>query len=486
MLAFTEQLHTLVAAPYPFVWLVSHEEERVVGIVEQLAQAMRRPVVVWRPEDAPDAGASLDRALDDVPSMDRGAILLVLDAHPLLDAPDRIRRLRTLASAITARQGTIVFVAPVSVVPDDLQKDWVVCDVPLPDRDELEHLLTRVLPEEEVAALDTERVSLAALGLTLGEAERAFLRAHHLADLAEARGAAFDWEVAIAAEKRRLMASASALEFCDATAGLDDVGGLEELKHWVHERRRAFSRAAREFGLPQPRGLLLVGVQGCGKSLAAKAVAGFWGVPLLRLDIGAIFAGRDAPEVALRQASRAAEAMSPCVLWVDEIEKGFDTGDGETQRLLGTLLTWLQEKTNPVFFVATANAVDRLPPELLRRGRFDEIFFVDLPDLEARKQILAIHLVARGRDPAEFDTTAVAQTTENFSGAELEQVVVSALYSAFAAERELAQTDLVAAARELIPLYKLREADIKSLRTWAADRTRPAGHDHSLLGLFGG
>jgi SpoVK/Ycf46/Vps4 family AAA+-type ATPase len=177
--------------------------------------------------------------------------------------------------------------------------------------------------------------------------------------------------------------------------------------------------------------------------------------------------------------------MAPCVLWVDEIEKGFPVGEAATTRLLGTLLTWLQEKTAPVFFVATANSVTDLPAELLRRGRFDEIFFVDLPDLEARREVLRVHLHARGRDADDYDTTAVAQVSKSFSGAELEQVVISALHAAFAAGRELRQQDLLDAAQVLVPLYELREAEVKALRAWAKNRARPAGHDRSLVDLFG-
>jgi SpoVK/Ycf46/Vps4 family AAA+-type ATPase len=379
---------------------------------------------------------------------------------------------------------TVFFVGPLPVVPIELAKDISVLDVPLPDRDELGRILQRCLSNDELRSCDPERISLAALGLTAREALRSFRKAAHLASVQRAKRRPFKWEAAVIAQKQRLMASAGALEFSDSSVGLPDVGGLEELKRWVDHRRTAFTPAAREFGLPQPKGLLLLGVQGCGKSLAAKSLAGYWGLPLVRLDLGALFSGALPPEPTLRAAAKAAEAMAPCVLWVDEIEKGFPQGDAETTRLLGSLLTWLQEKTAPVFFVATANAVDTLPPELLRRGRFDEIFFVDLPDLEARRQIVAIHLGTRGRNPSMFDATEVAQLTANYSGAELEQVVIDALYAAFAAGRDLEQSDLADAARSMVPLYKMRETEIKALRTWARDRARPAGHDRSLVDLF--
>jgi AAA+ superfamily predicted ATPase len=486
MLPFSSKFHTLLVAPYPFVYLVSHEEERAARIVQSLADGMQREVTVWAPHTASeDAAGTLNQWLTGLPLREAGSVALAIDAHPYLGCPARIRLLRTLAPALAARGITLVFLSPTALTPPELAKDWVVLEVPLPDRDELRAVLDAVLPVAEHSRLERERLANAALGLTHREAERAFSRAGHLATLTRASGGAFDWEGAVVEEKRRLLSAASALEFSASSTNLDDVGGLESLKQWMHDRRDAFGADAKAFGLPAPKGLMLVGVQGCGKSLAAKAVAGFWGLPLLRLDLGALFSGGAAPDDALRAAIHSAEAMSPCVLWVDEVEKGFGVGDGETTRLLGSLLIWLQEKSAPVFFVATANAVDALPPELLRRGRFDELFFVDLPDLRARTDILRIHLAARGRDPQAFDAASLAAQCEHFSGAELEQVVLAALYRAFGAGRELTMSDLTLAARELVPLYRLREQEVKALRTWAKDRARPAGHDRSLTDYFG-
>ncbi len=484
MLAFTEELHALIVAPYPLVNLVTFEEERVTAMVTQLASAMKRRVAVWRPESTEDPAADFDQNLERWTSLPNGTLVLAYDAHPYLSDPARVRRLRAATARLMGADITLFLVTSDNLQVPEIAKDLVTAFVPLPDREELLNILQRALPEG-VQPTDFERTTLAALGLTAREALRAFRRAAHLADLASARGATFDWEGAVVSEKRRLMASAGALEFHEGRLNLDAVGGLDELKSWVDERRRAFSHDARAFGLPQPRGLLMLGVQGCGKSLAAKALAGYWGLPLLRLDLGALFSGDVAAETALRAAERAAEAMAPCVLWCDEIEKGFGEGDAETSRVLGSLLTWLQEKEAPVFFVATANSVESLPPELLRRGRFDEIFFVDLPDLDARRSILEIHVRARGRQPSSFDLTAIAQQTVNFSGAELEQVIVAAMYTAFAEERDLSDLDMVGAARQLVPLYELRETEIKALRAWAKDRARPAGHDRKLVDLFG-
>jgi SpoVK/Ycf46/Vps4 family AAA+-type ATPase len=260
------------------------------------------------------------------------------------------------------------------------------------------------------------------------------------------------------------------------------VGGLTNLKAWLSQRTAAFGERARQFGLPEPRGLLLLGVQGCGKSLTAKAVSAHWNLPLLRLDMGRIFSGLiGSSEENLRKAIRVAESVAPVVLWVDEIEKGLSgvassgAGDsGVSARVFGTLLTWLQEKTAPVFVVATANRIDGLPPEVLRKGRFDEIFFIDLPEQAERQDIFRIHLHRRKREPTAFGLEELATLTDGFSGAEIEQVVIAGLYEAFAEGKELAQPHLVRVIQDTFPLSVTMGDEIGRLREWARGRTRPA------------
>jgi SpoVK/Ycf46/Vps4 family AAA+-type ATPase len=272
------------------------------------------------------------------------------------------------------------------------------------------------------------------------------------------------------------------LEYYDASETMQDVGGLDLLKDWLRKRRAAFSQEARAFGLPAPKGVLLLGVQGTGKSLSAKAIANLWNLPMLRLDVGRVFGSLvGASEANMRAAIRTAEAVAPCILWIDELEKGFAgvqgsgvSDSGTTARVFATFLTWMQDKRAPVFVVATANDVSQLPPELLRKGRFDEIFFIDLPTAAEREQIFAIHLRKRGRDPQHYDLKRLAAATEGFSGAEIEQVVVAGLFTAFDAGRELTTDDMLEEVRHTVPLAVMMREEIEELRTWAQLRTRPA------------
>ena len=280
-------------------------------------------------------------------------------------------------------------------------------------------------------------------------------------------------------EKRQAIARSEVLEFCASESGTEAIGGLDALKSWLEQRHRAFSEEARRFGLPLPRGVLLVGPQGTGKSLTAKAIARSWSMPLLRLDVGRLFAGLvGASEARTRETIQRAEAMAPCVLWIDEIDKGFG-GDGRSdggtsQRVLASVLTWMAEKTSPVFVVATANGVDRLPPELLRKGRFDEIFMLDLPTADERSSILRLHL-ARRRPGLSLPLDTVVSRSDGFSGAELEQTVIEAMHLAFAEARELSETDLIRAAAQLIPLSRTASEQLEALKQWASSgRARPA------------
>ena len=492
---FLEELDTLVRARYPLVYLVTSEEQRIEAILTGLADTHGKALFGWtatkglRPiggakaAPPPDAREPL-AALAAIEKLSEPALVVLKDFHPYLADPAVVRATRDLAHALKSTYTTVLLVSPVLTLPPELEKEISVLDVPLPTAQDLLQLLKEivgVVRQNRRAVVDLRREDVEALvqaarGLTLSEAESAFAKA-----IATDGRLSRDDVGLVLAEKRQVVRKSGVLEYHPTDAGLSEVGGLGVLKQWLERRGAAFSEAARAFGLPEPKGLLLLGVQGCGKSLTAKAIAAQWGLPLLRLDIGRIFSGLvGSSEENLRRAIHVAESVAPVVLWVDEIEKGLAgaqsgaSDGGVSARVFATLLTWLQEKTAPVFVVATANRIEALPPELLRKGRFDEIFFVDLPDAAERREILRIHVAKRRRDPAAFDLAALAARSEGFSGAELEQAIVAALHEAFADRVELAQGHLDRAVAESLPLSTTLREEIARVREWARARTRPA------------
>lgn len=485
---FLRELRALLRAPYALIHLQTFEEERAQAILRTLAGADKRALHTWSPltgfDGNPDPGSLAD-ALDRVNQDAKPAVFVFKDVHALLDAPRVRRRLREMEGHCAAARKTLVFLGPLKIEGRELQKDLTHIELPLPGRAVIRRDCNAIFPAEEFSDINHDALVDGAVGLTARQAFRALHRVRSQYEEALQRNQPFDLETSILREKQRLIGASDILEFFPLEQGLGDVGGLDALKRWLAERKRAFSEEASAFGLPSPKGLLLLGVQGCGKSLSAKAVARYWGLPLLRLDLGVIFDGKRSPEDALRHALRTAEAVAPCVLWMDEIEKGFGDGaDGSATRVLGSLLTWQQEKTAPVFLVATANNVDDLPPEMLRKGRFDEIFFVDLPDAHERADIFRIHLNRRGRHFDDEILQNLAARTEYFSGAEVEQVVIDAMYVAFEHQRDLEAEDLEFAAREMIPLYRTYEDEIKALREWAHGRARGASHERRILDYF--
>jgi len=494
---FVQELDTLVRARYPLVWLVTSEEQRAEALVGELAATHGKDALRWSvakgfrrlgaaragavPEDAKEPLA----ALAAIEQLAEPSLVLLEDFHPYLADPAVVRGLRELGHALKATYTTVLLVSPVLAIPPELEKEISVLDLPLPTHADLFQLLKEIVAvvkrneraKVELSREDVEQLLKAAQGLTLAEAESAFAKA-----IAHDGRLSRDDVSLVLEEKRQVIRKSGLLEYTPADQRLADVGGLAELKRWLDRRGAAFSEAARAFGLPEPKGLLLLGVQGCGKSLTAKAIAAQWKLPLLRLDMGRIFSSFiGSSEENLRRAIRVAESVAPVVLWVDEIEKGLSGAGGSSAsdggvgaRVFGSLLTWLQEKTAPVFVVATANRIEQLPPELLRKGRFDEIFFIDLPAAAERREILHIHLAKRRRDPAAFDLGALAARTEGFSGAELEQAVVSALYDAFAERTELGQAQVERAVAESLPLSTTMREEIERVRDWARTRTRPA------------
>ena len=481
--AHVEELALLLKSGWKAIAIETFEESRVVQMAAKIAKSSDVEVIVWTSAAGLDAGSgagSLEKGLAAVAACSQPAIFVMLDAHAGFDDPLALRRLRDLFPLLEERRQAIFLTGPVMDIPIELGREVGRIKLPLPRNKELEAILRSAVRDPDAGLL--EAAVRAALGLTATEALRVFRKCcFREGQLNEAA------IQGIVREKREALRRTPALAFHEADGGLGEIGGLGELKHWLQERSRAFSDDAARFGLPTPKGLLLLGVQGCGKSLSAKAIAREWQFPLLRLDLAAAFGGGDqSPELTIREAILVAESVAPAVLWIDEIEKGFSASDSDpsASRVFGSFLTWLSEKSSPVFVAATANDIKSLPPELLRRGRFDELFFVDLPSPDERAEILSIHLVKHGRDPLQFPIDELALQAERLSGSELEQVVNGALYTAFAENRDLHENDLANAIHDTVPLYDTYEDRIKELRDWARTRARPASVDARIVDLF--
>jgi len=485
--AWSDQLDLLIRARTPILWIRSFEEERIEALLQQAAQRLGgRTLLRWDfieglagapnriGEAARNPMAAL-AALDALPA-ESGAILLLRDFHRYCDDAGICRRLRNLAVSLRQVPRTLVITAPEWQLPLELDDCITVVDLPLPEPAEISRLLRSIAAAtgQSLEPGVLEQLTAACHGLSEQRVRQIAARA-----LAQ-RGALGEADLAeVLEEKRQVIARSALLEYCPSEATTADIGGLEALKHWLAQRHMAFSEEAQAYGLPLPRGVLLVGPQGTGKSLTAKAIAHTWGMPLLRLDVGRLFAGLvGASEARTREMIQRAEAMAPCVLWIDEIDKGFGgssrSDGGTSQRVLATVLTWMAEKTSAVFVVATANGVEALPPELLRKGRFDEIFLLDLPSAAERAAILDLQL--RRRRPAHaIPLQVLVDRTEGFSGAELEQTVIEAMHLAFAEQREFGEADLIAAASQVVPLSRTAREQLEQLKLWASTgRARPA------------
>jgi len=486
-------LEILVTSRTPLIAIETLEEERVEQALERVAQRLRIALFVWTMTRGLRRAGALEalydtkeplKALRNLADLPNEGIYLMKDLHRSLGDAAVVRTLQDLARTFARDRRAIVLTAPRVELPSELAALASLVKLELPTEADLRALAQEVFgnlarqhrlgPPPAPDILD--KIAAALKGLTLFEAERALTRAV-LDDLTLGPR---DIEV-IGGMKKEILSRERVLDCVPEKEGLDDVGGLRGLKAWLEKRRNAFTPEAKQFGVEAPRGILLLGVQGCGKSLAAKAVAKTWELPLLRLEPGRLFdkfVGES--EKNLDRALATAERMAPCVLMIDEIEKGFasvvssESDGGLSRRILGRLLGWMQEREAPVFLVATCNQITALPPELMRKGRFDEIFFIDLPAADERRQIFAIHLTRRHRDPAGFDLGALAAASEGFSGAEIEQVVVAALYTAFARRAELAAEHILEELKATKPLSVTRAEEVEDLREWARGRAVPA------------
>lgn len=499
-----EELGVLIQAQYPLIYLLTSEEERAEQTIAQIAQNQGpqnqgqakspRRLFIWtvthgmveygQPRNTNHHNTvSPEAAIQWVVHQREPGIYVFKDLHPFIDSPPVTRSLRDAIASFKSSQKTIILMSPEAAqrIPVELEKEVAVVDYPLPSIAELDDVLSEQVNGQRSRQLTPEvreKLLKAALGLTRDEAQKVYRKAKITA------GRLSDGEVdVILSEKKQLIRRNGILEYMDVDDTIDSVGGLEELKVWLQQRDNAFSEKAREYGLPQPKGMLILGVPGCGKSLIAKTTSRLWGLPLLRLDMGRVYDGSmvGRSEANLRNALKTAESISPAILFIDEMDKAFaggagsaDSDGGTSSRIFGSFLTWMQEKTSPVFVLATANRVERLPGEFLRKGRFDEIFFVDLPNAEERKDIFRIHLSKRRHDIDRFDLDQLASVCDGFSGAEIEQAIVAAMYEAFAQGREFTQLDIIASSRATQPLSKTMHEQVTALRDWARQRARPA------------
>lgn len=491
-----KQLDVLIRARYPIIYILSWEEDRVMDTLHSIAKYRNKFLMYWTSTEGlrgvygspPLIETTLDPlvALDYIINEEKDVVCVFKDLHPYLNEGGKgsvIRKLRETSAILRNSKKTIILLSPILAIPVELEKEVTVFDFPLPAFNEMKNLLeelvqsvgnhrdVKVMLDEEAR----ERMAKAALGLTIGEAERVFAKVLVSDNVLDENDIP-----KVMAEKEQVIRKSGILEYYELNEQFSNIGGLVVLKEWLTKRTNCFSEKARQFGLPDPKGILLIGVQGCGKSLASKAIAANWNLPLLRLDVGRVFSGLvGASEENIRKAIKISESVSPCVLWIDEIEKGFAgvqsssfSDAGATARVFATFLTWLQEKKAPVFVTATANDITQLPPELLRKGRFDEIFFVDLPNINERKEIFKIHLSKRSRKPDFFDLERLAKESEGWSGAEIEQAVIASLFDVFALGRDITTEDLLKNIGESVPLSQTYAEQICELRLWAKTRAR--------------
>ncbi len=501
---FEKETCDLLRARFPYIHITTYEETRLIKELTRIVSTPDlinsvRKVYVWKSSEGfKDSNGMIQedtyekiQALNFVRKCEEDALFIFLDFHVFCKNTSGnfddtvVRFLKDLIPNLKQARNfrNVIFVSPTFTLPDDLKKDITVLDFDLPTSDEIASVLDGIIRDNSGGNLkvnlnpkEKEELVKAAVGLTLQEAENAFARAMVNDGCLNSE----DVDIVLK-EKSQVIKKSDILEYIDSKVKIEDVGGLENLKKWLSKRDKSWLDSAKKYGLPSPKGVLLTGVPGCGKSLIAKSISSMWHLPLLRFDVSKVFimyVGNS--ESNMREAIKMAEAISPCVLWIDEIEKGFSglggSGDsGTTSRIFGTFLSWMQEKTKPVFVVATANNIDSLPSEMMRKGRFDEIFFIDLPTFNERKQIFKVHLESRLTYPevrGDFEINDetlkhLSNITEGFGGSELEQIVVMGLYDAFSEDRSITLNDFENAVKNTVPLSVTQAEQIISIRNWA-------------------
>jgi len=518
---FKRDVEHIIRASFACIWIRSHEEDRTIKIINQIVKKLEGQegliyrwdfnneiIQYFEEEEQAEQINPIKRKVDNPKdlfstfasnSFKDKSVLVVMDFQFVLDNPEIIRSMKNSLNILRRDGKIVIFVAPRLPLPEEIEKDVSLINFPLPDREELRKYLDFTITSAQkevggspIAEEIKEKLVDAALGLTSQEAEDAF-------SLAVVKNVKLNGDSikVVLDQKQQILKKEGILEYLTPQENMDSVGGLDVAKDWLIQRKKAFTKEAREFGCPSPKGILMVGISGCGKSLLAKAAAANWQIGIYRLDVGKIFTKlMGESESNARKVIEVAETVAPCILWIDEIEKGMagvrssgELDSGVTARVTGALLTWMQEKISPVFIVATANDVTKLPPELLRKGRFDEIFFVDLPNLEERKEIVKVQLRKVGRTLSDSEVARIAEevyevkdkggnkTGEkvSYTGAEIEQAVISALYACFEdGKRTMKADDVVKALRATVPLGATMREEIEFLRRWGLERARNA------------
>ncbi len=486
MTSFIEEIDKCIRARFTLICVVSLEEESILEQLRSLCSQANRKLyrwdhadyfqILWGEGSAPNAKDPLS-ALTAIEHLENDAVVVLCDFHQCWQGQLRVvRKLRNLALNLKFSQKTVVITGPFSKIPDELRDDIVVMEFPAPGIAEMELILSSLTAATGVKVNLTpsgkEKLLQAALGLSCNQARRVFSKA------IIAKGGLDERDIdSINAAKKQIVRDFGPLEFFSPLETISDVGGLDVLKEWLRTREKAFSKEARDYGLPEPKGIALIGIPGTGKSLTAKMIAGLWRLPLVRLDLGTLFGALvGQSEENTRRALTLAEVISPCILWIDEIEKGLSVsgGDGGTSmRVFAGILSWMQEKTRPVFVVATANNISLIPPELMRKGRVDEIFFLDLPTHRERQEIFEVHLRKRRRPVQNYDIELLARASEGFVGAEIEQAVIDAMYHAFSDRkspgRDFSTDDILQALEKQVPISRSHKETIDQIRKWLSE-----------------
>ena len=479
---FLNEFVLLLKARYPIIYIATNEEERIEYIIKYCAKKyVVRTYYSWdfvsgyqgNPNDTGFAARNPIEALDLIDKLtpETASLFVLKDYDNFLKDFSVVRKLKNLSRSLKTQPKNIIIVSSEINIPDSLKEFVTLLEFPLPTYSEIVEELNRLISslQQEIEPETLNNIAIACQGLSLERIRRVLSKV--IAKYGEIDASSPNL---ILQEKKQIIQQTQLLEFCLNDKNISDLGGLDNFKDWLSLRSKAFSQEAIKYGLPYPKGLLLVGVQGTGKSIAAKIIAHEWQLPLLRLDFGRLFASLiGQSEQRVRKMIEIAEALSPCVLWVDEIDKAFagaqSSGDsGTTSRVLATFITWLSEKTSPVFVVATANNIDWIPPEILRKGRFDEMFFLNLPTREERQAIFEVHLKKYRPDLIQsFQLPLLGQLSKDFSGAEIEQVVIEAMRLGFNEDREFNNEDILVSIQNLVPLAKTKSKEIDLLKAWS-------------------